>query len=137
MSHHPLDKARARFIKVNVRLSQETNRAVSGIEMSELQNKAVALIAQNESILATQSAADRSARFLESALSLYFALGGDEETARATLLTSMIADLPKVDAAVADVVLELAVVSHLSDIDMVQAAYNRLDAELDEPSRPR
>jgi hypothetical protein len=98
-------------------------------EMSEIQNKAVALATQNEGNLTSQSAAGRALPYLESALNLYFALGGDQAQA-VVLAGAERSQTPRVDVSVADVMVEIAVASHLSDIDMIQATYNRLDFEL-------
>ena len=103
--------------------------------MSEIQNKAVALAAQSEGDLALQAASHRSRLFLERALDLYFALGGDKATALALASAERPAARLRVDSAVANVMIEVAVASHLNDIDMVQATYNRLDAELEIPHR--
>ena len=99
--------------------------------MSELQNKAVTLASQGEDDLSSQASSDRCIPFLKSALDLHFALGGNVEALDALLQAHRSRRQLRVDAAVANVVIELAVASHLNDIDMVQAAYNRLDAELD------
>lgn len=99
--------------------------------MSELQNKAVTLASQGEDDLSSQASSDRCIPFLKSALDLHFALGGNVEALDALLQAHRSRRQLRVDAAVANVVIELAVASHLSDIDMVQATYNRLDAELD------
>jgi hypothetical protein len=104
--------------------------------MSEIQNKAVALAVQNEGDLASQSPSHRSTLFLEKALDLYFALGGDEGGALTLASEKRHAAPLRVDSAVANVMIEVAVASHLNDIDMVQATYNRLDAELEVPHRP-
>lgn len=105
--------------------------------MSELQNKAVTLAMQSEGDLLSQSPADRSVPFLESALHLYFALGGDSERAMALASARRPAAARKPDAAIADVMIEVAVASHLADLDMVQATYNRLDVELAAPRRKK
>ncbi|WP_077964406.1 hypothetical protein [Ensifer adhaerens] len=98
--------------------------------MSEIQNKSVALVTQIEGALADASPSDRAQSFLERSLDLYFALGGSPDAA-AKLVTQARSGLPlRVESAVANVVIELAAASHLSDIDMIQAAYNRLDVEL-------
>jgi len=97
--------------------------------MSEIQNKAVALTMQNEGDISSQSPAGRALPYLESALNLYFALGGDPAQA-VVLAGAQRPQKPRVDASVADVMVEIAVASHLSDIDMIQATYNRLDFEL-------
>ena len=98
--------------------------------MSELQNKAVALVAQNEGDIASQTSSRRSAVFLEKALDLYFALGGDEASILAMATEKRATPRPRIDSAVASVMIELAVASRINDLDMVQATYNRLDAEL-------
>lgn len=103
--------------------------------MSEVQNKAVALSAQTEGDLAWQTAGHRTALFLAKALDLYFALGGDQTTAVALAGAVRPSASLRIDAAVANVIIEVAVASHLSDIDMIQATYNRLDAELLAPQR--
>ncbi|WP_104665209.1 hypothetical protein [Ensifer adhaerens] len=98
--------------------------------MSEIQNKSVALVTQIEGALADASPSDRAQSFLERSLDLYFALGGSPDAA-VKLVTQARSGAPlRVESAVANVVIELAAASHLSDIDMIQAAYNRLDVEL-------
>lgn len=101
--------------------------------MSEIQNKAVALLTQNEGDLFSQPPHARGALFLRRALELYFALGGDETTATDLIEEGLQTPRLRVEAAVANVMMEVAAVSHLNDIDMIQAAYNRLDAELKAP----
>lgn len=103
--------------------------------MSEIQNKAVALAVQGEGDLARLAAAHRGARFLEKALDLYFTLGGDQATAVALAGAERPAGRLRIDSAVASVMIEVAVASHLNDIDMVQATYNRFDAELQTAQR--
>jgi hypothetical protein len=102
--------------------------------MSEIQNKSVALLTQIEGALAHLSAADRARSFLEKSLDLYLALGGSSEVAAEVLTQTRAGARMRVESAVANVMIELAAASHLSDIDMIQAAYNRLDAELKAPS---
>ncbi len=99
------------------------------LDMSEIQNKAVALAAQYESALASQSSSERGTLFLKSALDLFYALGGSKEAARA-LASAHPATPLRIDSAIANVMVEVAVLSHINDIDMIQATYNRLDAEL-------
>lgn len=98
--------------------------------MSELQNKAVALVVQSEGDIASQTSSHRSTAFLEKALDLYFALGGDEASILEIATEKRATPRPRIDSAVASVMIELAVASRLNDLDMVQATYNRLDAEL-------
>lgn len=103
--------------------------------MSEIQNKAVLLLQQTEGDLAGQAPAARSAFFLKQALQLYFALGGDEATAIALAKVGKPSRHLRVESSVADVMIELAAACYLNDIDMMQAAYNRLDVELKVPRR--
>ncbi|HEV7318114.1 MAG TPA: hypothetical protein VGO04_05810 [Ensifer sp.] len=98
--------------------------------MSEIQNKSVALVTQIEGALADVSPSDRAQSFLERSLDLYFALGGPPEAAAKLVTQARSRAQLRVESAVANVVIELAAASHLSDIDMIQAAYNRLDVEL-------
>ncbi|ENN84690.1 hypothetical protein RHSP_68713 [Rhizobium freirei PRF 81] len=105
--------------------------------MSEIQNRAVTLVMQKEGDLAPQSSSYRSTRFLKSALDLYFSLGGDEDMAAALVSKARRTKNLRVDAAVANLMIEVAVASHLSDMDMIQATYNRIDAELGTESRRR
>lgn len=105
--------------------------------MSEIQNKAVALLVQNEGDLFSRPPYSRGMLFLERALELYFALGGDETTAANLVQQGGSIPSTRVEAAVANVMIEVAAVSYLNDIDMIQAAYNRLDAELKTPSQRR
>jgi len=98
--------------------------------MSEIQNRAVTLVVQKVGDIAPQSSAYRSTQLLKSALDLYFALGGDEDMAAALMSKARRTRNLRVDAAVANLMIEIAVASHLSDIDMIQATYNRIDAEL-------
>lgn len=103
-------------------------------QMSELQNKAVALVVQSEGDIGSQTSSHRSAILLDKALDLYFALGGDAESALALVVEKYTASRLRIDSAIANVMIELAVVSRLNDLDMVQATYNRLDAELVAPN---
>ncbi|HEV7310285.1 hypothetical protein [Ensifer sp.] len=105
--------------------------------MSEIQNKSVALVTQIEGALAHLSPSDRALSFLEKSLDLYFALGGSPDAAVELVTQTRGGARPRVEASVANVVIELAAASHLSDIDMIQAAYNRLDVELAAPRAKR
>ena len=98
--------------------------------MSELQNNAVALVTQTEGKLDNLSPKDRSATFLEKALSLYFAIGGNAADVQKLIEKRKSASPDRIENVIAGVLVELGAVSHLSDIDMVQATHNRFDAEL-------
>lgn len=97
--------------------------------MSEVQNKAVRLLAQSEGALSASLELRRDA-YLASALDLYYAAGGSKATATALVEAHRDRPTSSVDAAVANVVVEIAGISRICDIDMIQATYNRLDAEL-------
>ncbi|MDQ0322387.1 hypothetical protein QO002_004593 [Pararhizobium capsulatum DSM 1112] len=97
--------------------------------MSEVQNKAVRLLVQTEGTRSTSLELRRDA-YLASALDLYYASGGSVDSAKALLGLREDEPPSHVDVAVANVVVEVAGLSHIHDIDMIQATYNRLDAEL-------
>lgn len=98
--------------------------------MSQIQNKAVALLKRTEIDFHLQTPENRRVPFLEHALELYFAIGGDRDIAVSLLDVARFKPTLNIDAAVANVMIELAAVSDISDIDMMQATYNRFDAEL-------
>lgn len=98
--------------------------------MSAIQNKAVALVKQNEIDFDLQLLPERRLPFLRQVLELYFTMGGDPALVANLVNEVRFSPRVKMDDAVAGVMIELAAVSHLCDIDMVQATYNRLDAEL-------
>lgn len=76
--------------------------------VSEIQNKAIALVVQNEGDLSPQSSPDRSRLFLKRALKLYFALGGDGATAAALVNEEQAFPRSGVEPAIADVMIEIA-----------------------------
>lgn len=103
--------------------------------MSEYQNKAVALMTAR---LGTEAASDITARnraFLAAAISLFHALGGSDEELAAAAQTAGDA-VPAVDVAIGDVMRELAAIGTLSDLDIMQAAYNTLDRQAEEMNAP-
>ncbi len=61
---------------------------------------------------------------------LYFASGGRKAAVMALLDAHSGSPDAHVDVAVANVMVEIAGLSHIHDLDMIQATYNRLDAEL-------
>lgn len=98
--------------------------------MSEVQNKAVRLLVQSEGTLSTSLDLRRKA-YLACALDLFYAAGGSKDDALLLLDRHAAAPSLNVDTAVANAMVEIAGISHIHDLDMVQAVYNRLDAELD------
>ncbi len=95
--------------------------------MSELQNNAVALLNKLEAGTPDVSIPYRRKRLLQQAFQLHRSLGG-----RTTEIETVVADLLKapverIDEAVAFLMIESAAVRYASDIDMVQATYNKLD----------
>lgn len=95
--------------------------------MSEYQNKAVRLLASivgDESLLDLN---DRRDAFLYRALELYFAADGAEDAIQPIVEKVYSKNKPRVDKAVGDVLYKLAGIGHATDIDIIQAAYNKLD----------
>ncbi|TXI05505.1 MAG: hypothetical protein E6Q76_11060 [Rhizobium sp.] len=70
---------------------------------------------------------DRRNDFLRRSLELFYAMGGEETLIPATAQEIYSADQPRVDKAVGDVMYKLAGIGHLYDLDMMQAAYNKLE----------
>lgn len=105
--------------------------------MSEIQNKAISLVAQTEGGAPSRLNETRRDLLLARAMDLYLAMGGSA-TEAATLAGSYVPDgVPRIENGVAGVMVELAAVSHMHDIDMIQATYNRLDAELEPAAKHR
>ena len=96
--------------------------------MSEYQNKAVELMQLRSGEDSILDIKDRRNDFLRRAIELFYAMEGDaaEISAAAQKVYSTGHQL-RVDRAVGDVMYKLAGVAHLYDIDMMQAAYNKLE----------
>ncbi|QXC49147.1 hypothetical protein KHC17_03425 [Agrobacterium salinitolerans] len=96
--------------------------------MSEYQNRAVELMRNRvgESIL--NNKIERREAFLRKALTLYLGMGGTAESVQAAARDAATTPAPTIDVAVGDVMYKLAAVGHVSDLDIIQAAYNKLDA---------
>ncbi len=96
--------------------------------MSEYQNRAVELMRNRvgESIL--NNKIERREAFLRKALTLYLGRGGTAEGVQAAARDVATTPAPTIDVAVGDVMYKLAAVGHVSDLDIIQAAYNKLDA---------
>ncbi|MBL0373868.1 hypothetical protein JJB09_17735 [Rhizobium sp. KVB221] len=97
--------------------------------MSEFQNRAVELLVAGPGAAVAMDTVERRTRFLENALELYRAMGGTLDEAGG--LAKAIYSRPATDvvAEIGDVMIALAGISQINDVDMMQAAYNTLDAE--------
>ncbi|HEV7435648.1 MAG TPA: hypothetical protein VGO22_12360 [Pseudorhizobium sp.] len=97
--------------------------------MSEIQNRAIQLFHLEADDVPVTTPEFRE-QMLQASLKLYQALGGTEVAAQ-ELLRKAAGD-PKEDVArsVGDVMVSLAGVSYLHDMDMMQAAYNTLRLRL-------
>ncbi|MFK0165051.1 hypothetical protein [Rhizobium sp. NPDC090279] len=95
--------------------------------MSEYQNKAVKLLASSVGDESLLDLNDRRDAFLYRALELYFAAGGIEDAIQPIIEKVYSKNKPRVDIAVGDVLYKLAGIGHAADIDIIQAAYNKLD----------
>lgn len=105
--------------------------------MSELQNRAVELLKLQPASLPMTDAALRQ-HLLSLCLGLYRAMGGSEPDAEDLLRQSFSTPPADVAASVGDLMMAVAGLSHLKDIDMVQAAYNTLDrGSLNRPATAR
>jgi len=83
-----------------------------------------------QTLIGNQSTADiddRRNAFIFRAIGLYQALGGDPDAVQAVVEKVYSVRAPRVDAAVGDLMYNLAGVGHASDLDIIQAAYNKLD----------
>ncbi|MFJ6324756.1 MULTISPECIES: hypothetical protein [unclassified Rhizobium] len=104
--------------------------------MSEYQNNAVKLMdlkAGRESLL---NAKDRREEFIRRSLELYYAMGGEWESIQ-PIAEKVYSDQPtRIDIAVGNVMYKLAAIGHVSDIDIIQAAYNKLDEARQNMSTP-
>lgn len=69
----------------------------------------------------------RRTNVLTAALELYVALGGSFEQLEATVAKKE-SDAPRrIDLVIGDLMMEMATISHIHDIDVMQAAHNALD----------
>lgn len=96
--------------------------------MSEYQNKAVELLIAR---YGEDDAADIEScrdRFFQEAAEMFKILGGSSDCALFHLRTVYSSANASVTDAIGDVMGSIAAISRLNDADMMQAAYNRLDA---------
>ncbi|MCB5201185.1 hypothetical protein LH464_01680 [Neorhizobium sp. T786] len=97
--------------------------------MSELQNRAVRML-QQESLNMTVS--DHRFQMLKVALALYRSSGGSERMARDLCAEAFKEPRKDIAAGIGEIMIVLAGISHLNDLDMMQAAYNELERGLPE-----
>lgn len=101
--------------------------------MSEIQNRAVRMLQQNSLDMTTASC---RFQMLKAALELYRSTGGSEQAARDLCTGAFRGASRDVATGIGEVMISLAAVSHLSDLDMMQAAYNELDRGVQELPEP-
>ncbi|MFK0274079.1 hypothetical protein ACIQUG_10415 [Ensifer sp. NPDC090286] len=94
--------------------------------MSEFQNKAVRLMIASTGEASLGDLDERRRNVLTTAMELYLALGGTFEQLEACVADATLQPR-RVDMVVGDMMMELAAVSHIHDIDIMQAAHNILD----------
>lgn len=95
--------------------------------MSEYQNKAVELMRVRLGEKAITDISCRRTLFLRNAIILYRALGGTVEGIDDATESAFSEATVKVDVAIGDVMYKLASIGYACDIDIIQAAYNKLD----------
>ncbi len=97
--------------------------------MGEYQNKAVTLMT---ACLGEQSATDpkeRAEALLTASISLFYALGFSVEDLARTAKAASAKPPGSVDAAIGDLMKEVAAIGTINDLDIMQAAYNTLDQQ--------
>ncbi len=104
--------------------------------MSEFQNKAVRLMIASTGEASVGDLDERRKNVLTTAMELYLALGGTFEQLEACVEQGASLEPRRVDVAVGEMMLELAAVSHIHDIDIMQAAHNTLDIGLQQATAP-
>ena len=96
--------------------------------MSEFQNRAVRLMVASIGDASTSDISVRRTNVLTTALELYVALGGSHEQLE-TAIAKKESDAPRrIDLVIGDLMMEMATISHIHDIDVMQAAHNALDS---------
>ena len=96
--------------------------------MSEFQNRAVRLMVASIGDASTSDISVRRTNVLTTALELYVALGGSHEQLE-TAIAKKESDAPRrIDLVIGDLMMEMATISHIHDIDVMQAAHNVLDS---------
>jgi hypothetical protein len=98
--------------------------------MGEYQNKAVALVAASLGENFTFDQKQRNEAYLVAAINLFYALGGSAEGLTAAAAVAAAKPAPATDTAIGELMKELAAVGTMKDLDIMQAAYNTLDKQL-------
>lgn len=104
--------------------------------MSELQNKVVALIQLQRGKHALSNMDERRDDFIRHAFAIYYGMGGNAKELLAAAGAKAETN-PSMGEAIGDALYELAAVGHIWDIDIIQAAYNRIDSEIIKVSKPQ
>ncbi len=95
--------------------------------MSELQNRIVERLAALDLLQQVDLTPDKREKLMTAAIGLFHAAGGDGDELREIVLKANDHKRSNVAEAVAQMVVATAAVSHASDLDLVQAAYNWID----------
>lgn len=96
--------------------------------MSELQNKIVKLLQGRQGPEALADSKRRRQNYIMQSLAVYYAIGGTDDELEALKRSANQAS-PAVSDAVGNLLFELAALGHLADFDIIQAAYNLIDAD--------
>lgn len=102
--------------------------------MSEYQNRAIELMQMREGIDSLSDLDDRREAFMRAAVQLYQALGGDPNVLADSVEDTYSQPALGIDIAIGDVLYTLAGIGHGADFDIIQAAYNKLDREVQLPT---
>lgn len=95
--------------------------------MSELQNRIIQQLASREGAQPSPRRYNRHNHLLRAAIELYYTSGGSAEELNDFIQSHTQRKTNNIPEAVARMIVETAAVSHASDLDMVQAAYNWID----------
>lgn len=97
--------------------------------MSEIQNRTISMLALKSGGNLDRSTKSRREALLAHSLDLFFAMGGDHASIKTVLAKRPTVGSLSIGDGVANTMIELAAISYIHDIDMIQATYNRLDSE--------
>lgn len=95
--------------------------------MSELQNRIIQQLVSREGKKHLLQHYNRHNHLLRAAIELYYASGGSAEDLHKLIQAHTPRKTTDISEAIARMVVETAAVSHASDLDVVQAAYNWID----------
>ncbi len=95
--------------------------------MSELQNRIIQQLASREGDQRSPQRYNRHKHLLRAAIELYYTSGGSAQELTEFMQSHTQRKTITIPEAVATMIVETAAVSHASDLDMVQAAYNWID----------